>query len=86
MIEGGNEWSGSEPIGHIACLTAESPRRTPVFSLLLFCSADAQSEVQSPKAGSPLRAALIDAIRTAMEPELEEQMSFKVDHLAVLNQ
>lgn len=52
----------------------------------MLCAVDfasAQSEVQSPKPGSPLRVALMDAIREAVEPELEQQVVFKVDHLAV---
>lgn len=58
------------------------------FSLFLLGAinfATAQSEIQTPQPGSALRVALMDGIRAAVEPELEQQVVFKVDHLAVKN-
>lgn len=59
-----------------------------LLPVLLFCAshlAAAQSEVLTPNPGSPLRVALMDAVRMAVEPELKQNVVFKIDHLRVEN-
>lgn len=59
-----------------------------LLSILLLCAAQvasAQSETETPAPGSPLRVALMDAVRTAVEPELEQHVVFKIDQLKVKN-
>jgi len=44
-----------------------------------------QGGLHTPKAGSPERKALFEALRPAIERDLEQKVVFKVDHLAVQN-
>lgn len=53
------------------------------FLLLLTVVAASAQEVTTPAPGSEERTALMDALRESVEPELEQQVIFKIDSLKV---
>jgi hypothetical protein len=68
------------------CKTRRVKRQTLccLFSIVVL-SVSAFAQAHTPKAGSPERKALMDALRLPVEKELGRKVIFKVDHLKVLD-
>ena len=57
--------------------------KSAALLMLLLCSAIAQDQPYTPKAGTKERQAIVDALREPVQRELKQKLIFKIDHLRV---